>query len=119
MCHLDADAHPQDFRILNGEDRGDGSEACYSRSDGVDDGHEFGEMLDAMDDMGFSKEEREGVLQTVAAVLHLGNVGVQEGRRPGVETTSSGGGGGDADDTAAVLVSSHALDSFASLTGLA
>lgn len=46
---------------------------CY-QVDGVDDALDFEVMLQAMFDLGFSKDEAEWVLQLVAAILHLGNV---------------------------------------------
>ena len=46
---------------------------CYTLKD-VDDGEGLRSTLDAMSIVGISEAEREAVLRTVAAVLHLGNI---------------------------------------------
>lgn len=46
---------------------------------GVDDMADFDEMVTCMISMGFSDEERTSVFKIVAAVLHLGDMGFEEG----------------------------------------
>ncbi|KAK9842297.1 hypothetical protein WJX81_005127 [Elliptochloris bilobata] len=49
------------------------AEPCFTLAD-VDDGEELRSTLDAMAIVGLGEGEREAVLRTVAAVLHLGNI---------------------------------------------
>ena len=59
------------FRYLN---QGSNSAApCYALRD-MEDGEGLRSTLDAMAIVGISEAEREAVLRTVAAVLHLGNI---------------------------------------------
>lgn len=59
------------FRYLNQPSAS--AEPCYALAD-VDDGEGLRSTLDAMAIVGISEAEREAVLRTVAAVLHLGNI---------------------------------------------
>ena len=56
------------FRYLNQPSAS--AEPCYALAD-VDDGEGLRSTLDAMAIVGISEAEREAVLRTVAAVLHL------------------------------------------------
>lgn len=69
LCRLEAGA--QGFRYLR-ESQSD-AEPCYALED-VDDGEGLRSTLDAMAIVGITEAEREAILRTVAAVLHLGNV---------------------------------------------
>lgn len=68
-CRLEKGA--AGFRYLNQPSAS--AEPCYSLND-VDDGEGLRSTLDAMAIVGISEAEREAVLRTVAAVLHLGNI---------------------------------------------
>ena len=59
------------FRYLN--QSSNSAAPCYTLKD-VDDGEGLRSTLDAMSIVGISEAEREAVLRTVAAVLHLGNI---------------------------------------------
>lgn len=48
---------------------------------GVSDKDEWNSLIEAFNVMGFSEEDQESVLRTVAAVLHLGNITVQNESR--------------------------------------
>ncbi|EIE22795.1 hypothetical protein COCSUDRAFT_47698 [Coccomyxa subellipsoidea C-169] len=61
----------QGFRYLS-ESQSDAA-PCFSLED-VDDGEALRTTLDAMQIVGIGEAEREAVLRTVAAVLHLGNI---------------------------------------------
>ncbi|XP_054836213.1 unconventional myosin-If [Eublepharis macularius] len=55
--------------------------------DGTDDKSEFQETMNAMDVIGISGQDKQLVLQIVAGILHLGNIGFQEqGNYAQVET---------------------------------
>ena len=68
-CRLEKGA--AGFRYLN--QASSSAEPCYALKD-VDDGEGLRSTLDAMAIVGIAEAEREAVLRTVAAVLHLGNV---------------------------------------------
>ena len=68
-CRLEQGA--AGFRYLN--QSSNSSAPCYTLKD-VDDGEGLRSTLDAMSIVGISEAEREAVLRTVAAVLHLGNI---------------------------------------------
>ena len=69
LCRLEKGA--AGFRYLN--QASSSAEPCYTLKD-VDDGEGLRSTLDAMAIVGIAEAEREAVLRTVAAVLHLGNV---------------------------------------------
>ncbi len=69
MCRLEKGA--AGFRYLN--QASSSAEPCYTLKD-VDDGEGLRSTLDAMSIVGIGEAEREAVLRTVAAVLHLGNI---------------------------------------------
>ncbi|XP_042055117.1 myosin-7-like [Salvia splendens] len=58
--------NPRDFRYLNQSN-------CYEL-DGVDDSKEYLTTRRAMDIVGISPEEQDGIFRVVAAILHLGNI---------------------------------------------
>ncbi|KAL1548316.1 myosin-8-like [Salvia divinorum] len=58
--------NPRDFHYLNQSN-------CYEL-DGVDDSKEYLITRRAMDIVGISPEEQDGIFRVVAAILHLGNV---------------------------------------------
>lgn len=55
------------YRYLNQSD-------CYQRNDGVMDTEMFRRVMDAMDIVGFTPEERVGIFDTIAALMHIGNL---------------------------------------------
>ncbi|KAL8177767.1 UNVERIFIED_CONTAM: Unconventional myosin-If [Gekko kuhli] len=58
--------------------------------DGTDDRSEFQDTMNAMDVIGISGQDQQLVLQIVAGILHLGNIGFQEqGNYAQVETLDS------------------------------
>ncbi|XP_015270241.1 PREDICTED: unconventional myosin-If [Gekko japonicus] len=58
--------------------------------DGTDDRSEFQDTMNAMDVIGISGQDQQLVLQIVAGILHLGNIGFQEqGNYAQVETPDS------------------------------
>ncbi|XP_044463733.1 myosin-17 isoform X3 [Mangifera indica] len=63
--------HPKTFHYLNQSD-------CY-KLDGVDDTEEYLATRRAMDVVGISEEEQEGIFRVVAAILHLGNIEFAKG----------------------------------------
>lgn len=69
MCRLEKGA--AGFRYLNQSSAS--ADPCYALKD-VDDGEGLRSTLDAMAIVGIGEAEREAVLGTVAAVLHLGNI---------------------------------------------
>ncbi|KAG3197305.1 Myosin-17 [Phytophthora cactorum] len=62
---------PQSFRLLN-------QSLCSKRRDGVKDGVQFRSTKRAMQQLGMSEREIGGVLEIVAAVLHMGNVDFEQ-----------------------------------------
>ncbi|XP_047945089.1 myosin-8-like [Salvia hispanica] len=58
--------NPRDFRYLNQSN-------CYEL-DGVDDSKEYLTTRRAMDIVGISPEEQDGIFRVVAAILHMGNI---------------------------------------------
>ncbi|KAL1545296.1 myosin-6-like [Salvia divinorum] len=58
--------NPRDFHYLNQSN-------CYEL-DGVDDSKEYLTTRRAMDIVGISDEEQDGIFRVVAAILHLGNI---------------------------------------------
>lgn len=50
---------------------------CYT-VDNIDDVKDFNATKHAMEVMGFTSDERHYVLQTLAAILHLGNITFSE-----------------------------------------
>uniref|UniRef100_A0A8I7BHT2 Uncharacterized protein n=2 Tax=Hordeum vulgare subsp. vulgare TaxID=112509 RepID=A0A8I7BHT2_HORVV len=62
---------PSTFHYLN-------QSGCY-KIDGLDESKEYHETRKAMDIIGISSEEQEGIFRIVAAILHLGNVEFAEG----------------------------------------
>ncbi|KAH6770255.1 myosin XI B, partial [Perilla frutescens var. hirtella] len=58
--------NPRDFHYLNQTN-------CYEL-DGVDDSKEYLTTRRAMDVIGISSEEQDGIFRVVAAILHLGNI---------------------------------------------
>ncbi|POM70921.1 Myosin-like protein [Phytophthora palmivora] len=62
---------PQSFRLLN-------QSLCSKRRDGVKDGVQFRSTKRAMQQLGMSEKEIGGVLEIVAAVLHMGNVDFEQ-----------------------------------------
>lgn len=69
LCRLEKGA--AGFRYLNQSLAS--ADPCYALKD-VDDGEGLRSTLDAMAIVGIGEAEREAVLRTVAAVLHLGNI---------------------------------------------
>jgi len=69
LCRLEKGA--AGFRYLNQPSAS--ADPCYALKD-VDDGEGLRSTLDAMAIVGIGEAEREAVLRTVAAVLHLGNI---------------------------------------------
>ena len=57
---------PENFHYVN-------QSQCYT-VDGVDDTKEFQDVIQAMDTMGISLEERNTIFEIVAGILHIGNV---------------------------------------------
>ena len=57
----------EDFRITN-------SSGTYDRRDGVDDSETYLDLINAMETMGFSDEERINIFNLTSALLHLSNV---------------------------------------------
>ncbi|KAG7380638.1 hypothetical protein PHYPSEUDO_006979 [Phytophthora pseudosyringae] len=62
---------PQSFRLLN-------QSLCSKRRDGVKDAVQFRSTKRAMQQLGMSEREIGGVLEIVAAVLHMGNVDFEQ-----------------------------------------
>ncbi|KAE9352863.1 Myosin-17 [Phytophthora fragariae] len=62
---------PQSFRLLN-------QSLCSKRRDGVKDAVQFRSTRRAMQQLGMSEHEIGGVLEIVAAVLHMGNVDFEQ-----------------------------------------
>ncbi|PPS17756.1 hypothetical protein GOBAR_AA02779 [Gossypium barbadense] len=62
---------PKSFHYLN-------QSSCYAL-DGVDDAQEYLATIRAMDVVGISEEEQEGIFSVVAAILHLGNIDFSKG----------------------------------------
>ena len=81
MCRLEKGA--AGFRYLN--QASSSAEPCYTLKD-VDDGEGLRSTLDAMSIVGIGEAEREAVLRTVAAVLHLGNITFASGARRGLRS---------------------------------
>ncbi|KAM1743039.1 hypothetical protein ACFX12_012967 [Malus domestica] len=63
--------NPRTFHYLNQSN-------CYEL-DGVDDSEEYLTTRKAMDVVGISSEEQDGIFRVVAAILHLGNVNFAKG----------------------------------------
>ncbi|GMN53057.1 hypothetical protein TIFTF001_022207 [Ficus carica] len=63
--------NPREFHYLNQSN-------CYEL-DGVNDAHEYLATRRAMDIVGISEEEQEGIFRVVAAILHIGNVEFAKG----------------------------------------
>ncbi|XP_044471715.1 myosin-17-like [Mangifera indica] len=63
--------HPKTFHYLNQSN-------CY-KLDGVDDTEEYLATRRAMDIVGISEEEQEGIFRIIAAILHLGNIEFAKG----------------------------------------
>ncbi|RXH78457.1 hypothetical protein DVH24_001975 [Malus domestica] len=63
--------NPRTFHYLNQSN-------CYEL-DGVDDSEEYITTRKAMDVVGISSEEQDGIFRVVAAILHLGNVNFAKG----------------------------------------
>ncbi|KAJ6700754.1 MYOSIN [Salix koriyanagi] len=63
---------PKSFHYLNQSN-------CYEL-DGVNDSHEYLATRRAMDIVGISDQEQEGIFRVVAAILHLGNVNFAKGQ---------------------------------------
>ena len=57
----------EDFRITN-------SSGTYDRRDGVDDSETYLDLINAMETMGFTEEERISIFSVTTALLHLSNV---------------------------------------------
>ncbi|ETL30030.1 hypothetical protein L916_16922 [Phytophthora nicotianae] len=70
---------PQSFRLLN-------QSLCSKRRDGVKDGVQFRATKRAMQQLGMSEGEIGGVLEIVAAVLHMGNVDFEQIPHKGDDT---------------------------------
>lgn len=51
--------------------------ACCTEIEGVNDVEMFGEMVECMDSLGFTTEEKNSVFKITAAVLHLGDMGFE------------------------------------------
>ncbi|DAZ97943.1 TPA: hypothetical protein N0F65_006368 [Lagenidium giganteum] len=62
---------PQKFHYLN-------QSTCVKRKDGVNDAEQFRILKNAMQVMGFEDEDVESIFVTVAALLHLGNVEIED-----------------------------------------
>ncbi|TMW63803.1 hypothetical protein Poli38472_002744 [Pythium oligandrum] len=62
---------PSEFHYLN-------QSTCVQRKDGVNDAEQFQLLKNAMNVMGFSVEDMESIFQTVAMLLHLGNLEFEE-----------------------------------------
>ncbi|KAL7553526.1 hypothetical protein ACHAWF_016812, partial [Thalassiosira exigua] len=58
---------PRDFRTTS-------ASGTYDRRDGVDDSDTFAELRAAMDVVGFSRDDRDGIFRLVAALLHASNL---------------------------------------------
>ncbi|OWZ14812.1 Myosin [Phytophthora megakarya] len=69
----------QSFRLLN-------QSLCSKRRDGVKDGVQFRSTKRAMQQLGMSEREIGGVLEIVAAVLHMGNVDFEQIPHKGEDT---------------------------------
>ncbi|CAK7356900.1 unnamed protein product [Dovyalis caffra] len=63
---------PKSFHYLNQSN-------CYEL-DGINDAHEYLATRRAMDIVGISDQEQEGIFRVVAAILHLGNVSFAKGQ---------------------------------------
>jgi myosin-5 len=59
--------HAQDFKMTS-------NSGVYSRRDGVQDSDTYNSLVDAMDTMGFTSDEKEHILSTTCALLHLSNL---------------------------------------------
>jgi len=59
--------HAQDFKMTS-------KSGVYTRRDGVQDGDTYHALMDAMDTMGFTKGEKDSILATTCALLHLSNL---------------------------------------------
>lgn len=66
----------EDFYYIN-------QSGCDQRQDGVDDGAQYNSLVAAMQVLNFSKEEQESALNTVAGVLHIGNLKFREDNKGG------------------------------------
>ncbi|CAL9116696.1 unnamed protein product [Musa acuminata var. zebrina] len=64
--------NPRTFHYLNQSN-------CYEL-DGVDDSREYLETKKAMDIIGISTDEQDGIFRVVAAILHLGNIEFTDGK---------------------------------------
>ncbi|KAL5796425.1 hypothetical protein ACOSQ2_001245 [Xanthoceras sorbifolium] len=64
--------NPRTFHYLNQSN-------CYEL-DGVDDSKEYSATRRAMDIVGISSDEQDGIFRVVAAVLHLGNIEFTKGK---------------------------------------
>ncbi|KAL6002148.1 hypothetical protein ACLOJK_037596 [Asimina triloba] len=64
--------NPRTFHYLNQSN-------CYEL-DGVDDSKEYVATRRAMDVVGISNDEQEGIFRVVAAILHLGNIEFSKGK---------------------------------------
>lgn len=70
---------PKSFRLLN-------QSLCSKRRDGVKDAVQFRSTKRAMQQLGMSEREIGGVLEVVAAVLHMGNVDFEQVPHMGEDT---------------------------------
>jgi len=70
------------FSYLNGS-------GCYT-VDGVDDRNEYEVVLQAFDEMGFTRDEIEWIFDLVAAILHLGNASFVSDGGEGSRLSSQG-----------------------------
>lgn len=59
--------HAQDFKMTS-------KSGVYTRRDGVQDADTYQALMDAMDTMGFTKGEKDHILTTTCALLHLSNL---------------------------------------------
>ncbi|XP_072950421.1 myosin-17-like [Typha angustifolia] len=64
-------AEPRAFHYLN-------QSSCI-QVDGIDDAHEYLATRRAMDIVGISEQEQEGIFRVVAAILHIGNIDFAKG----------------------------------------
>lgn len=72
---------PSEFNYLNKSD-------CLE-IEGVDDSENYRETIECMNVLGFSSQERDGILRIVMGILHLGNVGFEGEEEASVSTFDS------------------------------
>ncbi|CEG47982.1 myosin-like protein [Plasmopara halstedii] len=70
---------------------------CYQRNDGVKDPEMFQRVMEAMDIVGFTLTERAGIFDTIAALMHIGNLSFEHDENCDRVGQSPGPGQGKSD----------------------